>query len=182
GMVIVAFTGYELWRAKFGWSVTQKAIFSIALLIVLLGQTSILSVYKGIRGDIEESSDYKQYLSVVTRLSSFVSPSSLVFANPDRGAATIRTYGGVGVYVAKKDAIVTLYDGVASAAWEARYKETQKVFATKDVTAIRAYALAHGLEYYFFNIKDINTGAASLERMTVLKEGDYGLAKFTAKQ
>ncbi|MBX4216105.1 hypothetical protein KW797_04110 [Candidatus Parcubacteria bacterium] len=181
-MVIVAFTGYELWRARFGGSAMQKIIFSAVLLIVLFGQTSILSVYTGIRGEIAESGDYRQYLSVVTRLSSFVPPSSLVFANPDRGAATIRTYGGVGVYVAKKDAIVTLYDGASAAAWEARYKETQEVFATKDFSAIRAYALAHGLEYYFFSTKDIDKGAASLESMTVLKEGDYGLAKLTAKQ
>ncbi len=177
-MVIVAYTAYEIWAAKFGHSLVYKVCFSVLLSIILFGQTSILNVYNGIRKNVANAEDYKQYLSVVTQLKTVVPPDSLVLANPDSRANTIRTYGGVGVYVAAKDGNVMLFDGEATLAWKERYTETQKVFAKKDFRAIESYAKAKGLDYYLFNKKDIQKGADILAEKTILESGTYGLAKF----
>lgn len=176
-MVIVAYTAYEIWFAKFSRSLTQLISFSLVLLIVLLGQTSILNVYNNLRDFKDAAPDYKEYLSVVTKLQLVVPPGSLILANPDGGANTIRTYGGVGTYVAAKDGNVTLFDGVAAQQWFDRYTETQKVFAQKDFSAIETYALAHGLHYYFFDTRDVQTGTTTLTKKTLLQSGPYGLAQ-----
>jgi len=176
-MVIVAYTAYEVWFTKFNQSIRQMFYFSALLLLVLLGQTSILSVYAGIKESQNTAEDYKQYLSVVMELKSVVPPGSIIFANPDDGANTIRTYGGFGSYVAAKDGNVTLFDGVAAELWFERYKETQRVFSLKDFSAIQAFAVAHGLQYYFFNKKDVLIGASALAEKTILESGTYGLAK-----
>ncbi len=176
-MIIVMYTGYELWREKFGLSTKSKALFFISVSVILLGQTSILSVYAGIRGYVQDADDYKQYLSAVTQLQTFVPPQSLVLANPDGRANTIRTYGGVGVYVAAKDGIVMLYDGEVARRWSSRYREVQGIFAQKDFAAIQSYAMAHDLQYYFFDKRDIQKGADLLAKKTVLQSGVYGLAK-----
>jgi hypothetical protein len=176
-MIIVAYTAYELWVAKWGGSQKRLALFAAGLVIVLLGQTSILNVYAGLRDAQRNAPDYRDYLAVVTRLQSVVPTGALVLANPDDRANTLRTYGGVGTYVSAKDGNVTLFDGAAAAAWLARYTETQKAFATKDFSAIRSFALAHGLQFYFFDTRGITTGQPLLKKETVLQTGDYGLAK-----
>ena len=176
-MVIIAYTAYEIWITKFGSTLGRKSLFAILTAGVLLGQTSVLSVYTGMREYQSNAEDYKQYLSVVTKLSSVVPRGSLVFANPDAGANTIRTYGGVGVYVAAKDGNVTLFDGVAAQAWFDRYKEVQKIFTQKDFSVIKRFAVAQGLQYYFFNTNDIQKGSDALEKSAVLQFGNYGLAK-----
>lgn len=179
-MIIVAYSAYEIWFAKvFHHSVRNTVWFSLLLFPVLLSQTSILNVYNGIRDSKRDAEDYKAYLSVVTKLKDIVPPGSLVLANPDAGANTIRTYGGVGVYVAAKDGTVLLFDGSASQAWFKRYKEVQEVFSQKDFSALQKFATAHELQFYLFNKKDIQRGADALKKMTILESGNYGLATFS---
>ena len=181
-MIIVAYTGYELWFAKFRRSVWSTIVFSALLLLVLIGQTSILNVYSGLRNLGNTAADYKQYLSAVAQLHAVVPPDSLVLANPDTEANTLRTYGGVGTYVAAKDGLVSLFDGAAAEWWFVRYKEAEKVFAQKDFVAIEDYARAHDLSYYFFNMRDLQTGTSTLAKKIVLRTGQYGLIQFAPTQ
>lgn len=177
-MIIVAYTAYEVWIWKFGRGMKLRICFALILFFVLLGQTSILNVYANIMKNQKNAEDYAHYLSVVSQLQSVVPPKSLVLANPDARANTIRTYGGVGVFVTAKDGNVTLFDGAAARLWFDRYKETQRVFSQKDFSAIQSYAATHNLEYYFFNKKDILKGTDALAKKTVLESENYGLVKF----
>ncbi len=175
-MIIVAYTAYEIYGDRFARSVRNRILFSLLLLFVLLSQTSLLNVYIGIRDSVSEAADYRAYLSVTAKLNAIVPPKSLVLANPDRWANTLRTYGGVGVYVAAKDGNVILFDGRAAGAWFERYTETRRVFAQKDFFAIQDFAAAHDLRFYFFNTKDIKKSREALRNATILESGDYGLA------
>ena len=176
-MIIVAYTAHELWFAKFPRTIRNRTCFSLLLLAVLISQTSVLSVCSGIRDSQKNAADYKHYLSVVTKLQAIVPLDSLVLANPDGGANTLRTYGGVGTYVAAKDGNVTLFDGVTAREWFQRYQETKKIFSQKDFSTIQAYAVAQDLQFYFFNVNDIATGTTTLAKKTILRSGDYGLAR-----
>jgi len=175
-MIIIAYTAYELWFTKFRRSFQTLAAFSLLLVLVLLSQTSLLNVYNGIREQNSDAADYKQYLSVVTKLHDIVPPNALVLANPDGAANTIRTYGGVGTYVAAKDGIVMLFDGGAAELWFARYKEAERLFAEKDFLSIMAYARERNLRYYFFDMRDIGKDRQALERRIIIRSGPYGLA------
>ena len=177
-MILIAYTAYEIWFATFARSLKQYLIFSLLLLLVLLSQTSVLNVYNGIRDLQYTATDYKAYLSVVTKIKDFVPTGSLVLANPDVGANTIRTYGDVGTYVAAKDGNVTLFDGASAMQWSERYTETREVFSQKSFSVIQSYALAHNLHYYFFNTGDIQSGTDALSKKTLFISGPYGLAKF----
>ncbi len=177
-MIIIAYTIYEIWFDKFRRTIQNTVGFSLLLVLGLLGQTSVLSVYHGMQEFKNDASDYAQYLTVVTRLKEFVPPGSLVLANPDGEANTIRAYGGVGTYVAAKDGIVAPFDGTAAQQWFNRYKETQKVFAEKDFSTIQAFAVAHNLQFYLFDKKDLQHSADTLRKRILLESGDYGLAKF----
>jgi hypothetical protein len=176
-MVLIAMSAYELWALKFGRAMLSTSLFCILLVAVLLAQTSILNVYRGFQDAKKSGTDYAQYLSAVTKLGSLVPTGTLVLADPDGEANSIRAYGGVGTYVAAKDGNVTLFDGDAARAWFARYNTVKSVFATHDFTAIRSYALTHQLQYYFFDTKDLRSGTSTLARETLLQSGTYGVAK-----
>ncbi len=176
-MVLVGALGWDLcfWWIKRTW--ITVLLFCGVLLCVLLAQSSLLNYLGGLRDATAGSADYRQYLSVVTQLKTLVPDSALVLADPDDKANTIRSYGGIGVWVSVKDGNVILYDGAASQTWYARYEAAEQVFATKDFSVIRTYALQNGLRYYFFDTRDITASAALLKQKTILQSGDYGLAK-----
>jgi len=176
-MVIVAYTAYEIYAATFARSVKNSILFSLLLSFVLLAQTSILAVYSGIKDRRDTSADYKQYLSVVTKLRSIVPRGSIILSNPDREAKTIRAYGAVGSYVSWKDGNVTLFDGDAARVWFDRYKEAQRVFSQKDFSAIRTFAVERHLQFYLFDKRDIVNGMDALAKKTIVESGEYGVAK-----
>ena len=176
-MIIVTYTAHELWFARFSYSLRTSAVFAVLMMIVLLGQTSVLNVYHGAQKFRQNATNYQNYLSIVTHLRETVPPGTLVLANPDGEANTVRAYGGVGTYVAAKDGNVTLFDGNAATIWFNRYQEVQGVFAERDFKAIRFFAIAHGLQYYLFDTTDLNSGMDELKKSTVLQSGSYGLAK-----
>jgi hypothetical protein len=175
-MVLIAMSAYELWTLRFGRAVRATSLFCVILVVVLLAQTSILNVYHGFRDAEISGADYAQYLSIVTKLNSLVPTGTLVLANPDGEANTVRAYGGVGTYVAAKDGNVTLFDGTAATAWFDRYSEARGVFMTHDFATIATYARTHGLIYYLFDRRDITKGGDLLTAHTVLQSGNYGLA------
>lgn len=176
-MIIIAATAYEIWFAKFERTLRNSIAFSVLLIMVLVIQTSILNVYRGLKDSQKNGADYAQYLSVVTRIQSLVPTRTLVLANPDGEANTIRAYGGTGTYVTAKDGNVTLFDGASATTWFERYTETQAIFAKKDFLTIRAFAIEKHLQFYLFDTKDIQSGTSTLAKMTILQSGTYGLAK-----
>lgn len=175
-MVLVSYTSYQLYSLTFQKTVRNTLIFFCCLLIVLFSQTSIVGVVSGFRGFIADAPHYRDYLSVITKLSETIPVGALVLSNPDTEALSIRAYGGVGSYVSWKDGNVTLFDGKTATLWFDRYNETKTVFEKQSYEAIASYAKAHGLQYYLFNREDIQTGTTTLEKDTVLQDGSYGLA------
>jgi hypothetical protein len=176
-MIIIGFSVYEIYFTKLSRSLGHKVFFACALGAVLLAQTSILNVFTGIKENKRDSADYLNYIQAVQQVRALVPAQTLVLANPDGEANSIRTYGGVGTYVSRKDGNVILFDGDAARAWFARYSEAQSVFKTKDFSQIRAYAIAHQLPYYFFDAKDIKVGSDQLKKYTIEQVGAYGLVK-----
>ena len=154
-MIIIAHTGYEIYFSKFNRSVKNITLFSLLLVVLLLGQTSLYSAYGGIRNFQKNAQDYKQYLSVLTGLKNVIPPGSIILSNPDKRASMIRAYGGYGVYVSWKDGNVTIADGDAAKKWFARYKETASVFSQKDFSAIKKFAVERGLQFYLFDKRDV---------------------------
>lgn len=177
-MVIVAYTVYEIYRAKFTPSFFRNVLVAGGLLIVLLGQTSILNVWNGLQNKRNNKEEYQQYLSVVTRLPEFVPAGELVLANPDDEAKTVRVYGKTGSYVSWKDGNVTLFDGDTARQWFERYKATQTVFAQKDFKAIQRFADEQSLSYYLADMRDLEHGTTTIKELTLLEAGPYRLIKF----
>ena len=176
-MVIVAYTGYEIFIAKFGRSIKNTIVFSVLMLGLLLGQTSILSTYTGIRDFKKDVDSYKQYLATILELKKLVPLGQIILSNPSKEASAIRAYGGYGVYVSWKDGNVSLVDGNAATKWFARYNETAKIFSQKNFFVIKKFAIEHDLQYYLFDVRDVERGMDELTKVTIFKSGDYGLAK-----
>lgn len=177
-MIIVGYTAYEIWFTKYARSTKNSILFSVVLSFILLAQSSVLNVYKGIEEGRDNSQDYQQYLSILTQLKTVIPPGSVILSNPDKEAKTIRAYGGVGSYVSWKDGNVTLFDGDAATIWFNRYKETQRVFLQKDFSEIQDLATKHNLQFYLFDKRDIESGLDALSGATILESGEYGLAQF----
>jgi len=176
-MVIVAYTSYEIYFAKFKRTVLHAAAYSLILLSVLLSQTSLLSTYDGIKDFRNEASDYKQQIAAILEIKEKVPTGTILLVNPDGEASNIRAYGGFGIYVSQKDGNVALTDGKAGAKWLKRYKETAEVFAQKDFNSIQNFAIEKKLQYYFFDKKDVERGTSILKSLIVYEQGDYGIAK-----
>ena len=175
-MILVGYSAYELYFARYRRSVKTIALFSVTLWCLVLGQTSVLNVYDGIRDLRNDATEYAYYLSLVTRIQSLIPPDSLVLANPDAEANTARAYGGVGTFVAAKDGNVALYDGDAARKWFSRYRQTQAVFAQKNFSALKDFAAARDLRYILFNKKDFGDGADEPQR-ALLRSGPYSLIR-----
>jgi hypothetical protein len=175
-MIVIASTGYAVWRATIKRSALSCLLFSAVVLLVLVSQTSLPSVYAGALSLVHDAPTYKQYLAVVTQASHYVPSGTLVLANPDGEANTVRAYGSTATYVAAKDGNVVLYDGRAAEAWFTRYKELQQIFAKKDFAAVQSFAQVHGLHYFLFDAKDFTQGLALLKRETELQDGTFGIA------
>jgi hypothetical protein len=177
-MILVSYTAYETYFAKVAKSLLNYAIFFVVVGAILLSQTSILNVYSGVRELEQGAQDYKDYLSIATRLHTLVPMKAIVLANPDDEANALRTYAEVPTYVSWKDGNVTLYDGAAARAWEARYKEAQAAFATKDFAVIKNFATKHDVHYYLVDKKDIQSGIDDLYKTAIFQAGSYALTKF----
>jgi|GEM_PF-4884401 len=175
-MVIVAYSAYEIYAIKFSVTRLKSVLFSFGLIVVLLGQTSVISAYKGVFNFNKNAEDYRDYIAAIDALNEHAPLKTILLVYPDRQASGIRAYGGYGVYVSSKDGNVTLVDGEAARKWKARYDETVAVFATKDYAKIKKFAINHGLTHLFYDIRDIET-KGDLERATFIRFGNYGLAE-----
>jgi len=177
-MLIVGYTAWQLVRARWGSGYKVTMLFAFVLSAVLIAQSSISNLVGGFMEFRRDAAQYRDYVSAMQQLHTLVPLGSVVLANPDGEANTLRPYGDVASWVSAKDGNISLFDGDAARAWYARYKESQAAFATHDGAAIRSYALSHGLQYYAFNMSDLSVHQDVITKATLMRVGVYGLAKF----
>ena len=155
------------------WGLT---IFAFLLLVVFLGQSSLVSIYRNVRGLRASSSEYSQYITGLEQLKTITPASSIILAHP-KNADDIRVYGKRGTWVSWKDGNIAILDGKGATEWFERTQKTSEVLEQKDFTKIKSFARENGIGYFFYRKGDVTDGFQELEKNTIFKSGIFGVAR-----
>ncbi len=175
-MFIITYGATETAKRYIKIRLLSPVILAFLLLVIFLGQSSLVSIYRNARGLQANSSEYRQYITGLEQLKTITPAGSIILANPNN-ADDIRIYGQRGTWASWKDGNIAIIDGRGATEWFERMQKTNEILEQKDFIKIKSFSKENGVGYFFYRKGDIVSGLQELEKNTIFKSGVFGIAQ-----